>query len=197
MLSKKERTIEKYMEIGAQMRLCKCATAKAAEALGGVLPKNDVSKLIKAMNLLSHAASKADDRMFADHPEISDEYVRVFYGTLHGESNFEVDQKVRELAKEYAEKIFNEKFSRDDDEKLKESKQRNHSESSAKSSAVSEEEYNELLKAARKMHLWIFLNVGDEEKAYEECGLSEEMNKKLGYHAFQCLKKTGRKRRST
>ncbi|MBO5970727.1 MAG: hypothetical protein J6S14_19815 [Clostridia bacterium] len=39
----------------------------------------------------------------------------------------------------------------------------------------------ELLKAARKMHLWIFLNTGDEQKAYEECGLSDEMNAALGY----------------
>lgn len=39
----------------------------------------------------------------------------------------------------------------------------------------------ELLKAARAMHLWIFLNTGDEEKAYEECGLSDEMNAALGY----------------
>lgn len=39
----------------------------------------------------------------------------------------------------------------------------------------------ELLKAARAMHLWIFLNTGDEEKIYEECGLSDEMNASLGY----------------
>jgi len=39
----------------------------------------------------------------------------------------------------------------------------------------------ELLKAARAMHLWIFLNTGDEEKVYEECGLSDEMNAALGY----------------
>lgn len=39
----------------------------------------------------------------------------------------------------------------------------------------------ELLKAARAMHLWIFLNTGDEQKAYDECGLSDEMNAALGY----------------
>lgn len=31
------------------------------------------------------------------------------------------------------------------------------------------------------MHLWIFLNTSDEEKVYEECGLSDEMNLTLGY----------------
>ena len=47
--------------------------------------------------------------------------------------------------------------------------------------AVPEDEYRELLKAARKMHLWIFLNTADEEKAYEECELTDEMNALLGY----------------
>lgn len=39
----------------------------------------------------------------------------------------------------------------------------------------------ELLRAAKKMHTWIFLNTGDEQKAYDECGLSDEMNAALGY----------------
>ena len=40
---------------------------------------------------------------------------------------------------------------------------------------------DELLKAAKAMHTWIFLNTGDEQKAYDECGLSDEMNAALGY----------------
>ena len=39
----------------------------------------------------------------------------------------------------------------------------------------------ELLRAAKAMHTWIFLNTGDEQKAYEECGLSDDMNAALGY----------------
>lgn len=39
----------------------------------------------------------------------------------------------------------------------------------------------ELLKAAKSMHTWIFLNSGDEQAAYEECGLTDEMNVALGY----------------
>lgn len=39
----------------------------------------------------------------------------------------------------------------------------------------------ELLKAAKKMHTWIFLHTGDEQKAYDECGLTDEMNAALGY----------------
>lgn len=39
----------------------------------------------------------------------------------------------------------------------------------------------ELMKAAKAMHTWIFLNTGDEQKVYDECGLSNEMNVALGY----------------
>lgn len=38
-----------------------------------------------------------------------------------------------------------------------------------------------LFKAAKKMHTWIFLHTWDEQKAYEECGLTDEMNAALGY----------------
>ena len=43
------------------------------------------------------------------------------------------------------------------------------------------EAIEELLEAAKAMHLWIFLNSGDEQAAYDECGLSDEMNAALGY----------------
>ena len=42
-------------------------------------------------------------------------------------------------------------------------------------------DYDELLRAARAMHTWIFLNSVDEYEAYEECGLSDEMDAILGY----------------
>ncbi len=38
----------------------------------------------------------------------------------------------------------------------------------------------ELLRAASAMHTWIFLNTEDEQAAYDECGLSLEMNAALG-----------------
>ncbi len=41
---------------------------------------------------------------------------------------------------------------------------------------------NERLKGiAHKMHLWIFLNSGDEQKVYGELGLTDEENTMLGY----------------
>lgn len=46
---------------------------------------------------------------------------------------------------------------------------------------VDGETYRELLKVAKKMHCWIFLNTDDELGAYDECGLTDEMNALLGY----------------
>lgn len=40
--------------------------------------------------------------------------------------------------------------------------------------------YERLLKIARKMHLWIFLHVVDDNYEYEKMGITEEENTILG-----------------
>ena len=42
-------------------------------------------------------------------------------------------------------------------------------------------EIERLTTIAKKMHSWIFTNSYDEEKAYAECGLTDEENALLGY----------------
>lgn len=44
-----------------------------------------------------------------------------------------------------------------------------------------QEENERLKKIAHKMHLWIFLHTGDEQKVYDELGLTDEENAMLGY----------------
>jgi len=105
-LPKKERTLETYKQAGAQVRLCKAAAVKAAVALGGVLTSDEYAKVSRALSLIDEAVSRADDRMFHDHPDIGDEYTRVFYGCLDDESMSPVDEEVRVLAREYADGIF-------------------------------------------------------------------------------------------
>ena len=46
---------------------------------------------------------------------------------------------------------------------------------------VEKEKYDHLLKIARKMHEWIFLNSYDEDEVYAELGLTFEDNVMLGY----------------
>lgn len=41
--------------------------------------------------------------------------------------------------------------------------------------------YERLLKIAKEMHLWIFHHTFDEQKAYDECGLTANENAILGY----------------
>ena len=105
-LAKKERTLETYKQIGAEVRLCKAAATKAACALGGVLTSDEYAKVRRALSLLDEAVSNADDRLFRDHPDVGDEYTNVFYGYLGGEPTSPLDEEVRTLAKEYADGLF-------------------------------------------------------------------------------------------
>ena len=56
---------------------------------------------------------------------------------------------------------------------------------------VDGETYRKLLKVAKKMHFWIFLNTDDELGAYDECGLTDEMNALLGYDGQFTVKMDG------
>lgn len=44
-----------------------------------------------------------------------------------------------------------------------------------------QQENERLKEISKKMHLWIFLHSGDEQKAYDELGLTDEENAILGY----------------
>ena len=44
-----------------------------------------------------------------------------------------------------------------------------------------EQKNERLLHIAKKMHTYIFLNSSDEQKVYDELGLTDEENKMLGY----------------
>lgn len=48
--------------------------------------------------------------------------------------------------------------------------------------------YERLLEIATKMHLYIFLNTDNEQKVYDELGLTNEENKILGYSGAYFIK---------
>lgn len=48
--------------------------------------------------------------------------------------------------------------------------------------------YKRLLEIVKKMHLYIFLHTFDEQKAYDELGLSDEENFILGYNSITIIK---------
>lgn len=106
MVSKKERTMEKYMKAGAEMRLCKNLGAKMITAIGYVLSAADRDKLMRAMNRIDEVCSKAEDNMFCDYPNISNEYTDVFYGNVEDTPRNGVDKKIIEMAREAADELF-------------------------------------------------------------------------------------------
>ena len=102
MLGKSERTLEKYMQVGATARLYKTLQTKLLVELATVLPKNEWQKFEKVFGITTDMCSTAENRMLADHPEVSNDYLAVFYGTITDNPRNPVDQKVIELAKEIA-----------------------------------------------------------------------------------------------
>lgn len=106
MVRKPERTLETYLKAGAMMRLYKTLGTKMVTEMSRVLPASDTRKLMLAMEKIDEACSKADDNMFHDHPELPDKYIDVFYGYIDGKPRNDVDEKVRSIAREAADELF-------------------------------------------------------------------------------------------
>ena len=106
MLSKMERTTEVYMRVGAKMRLYKTLGAALTAEIGKILSKKDLESLFQAMKRIDEVCSRADDNMFRDHPEITDEYRDVFYGSTNREPVGSLDRRMISMAREAADALF-------------------------------------------------------------------------------------------
>lgn len=106
MVSKKERTMERYLKAGAEMRLFKNLGAKMITDISYVLSAADQDKLMRAMNRIDEVCSNAEDNMFCDYPNISNEYTDVFYGNVEDAPRNGVDKKIIEMAREAADELF-------------------------------------------------------------------------------------------
>ena len=80
MQSRKDRTVERYMRAGAAMRLFK--------------------------TVYDQVCSDTEDRMFLEHPDLSNEYLDVFYGVVSNDTRTDVDRKVVKMAQEMTEQLF-------------------------------------------------------------------------------------------
>lgn len=105
-LKMQKRTIESYMRPGAKIRLLKTLAISTDVALSKVLTKAERKPLEKFMEILTELSSDLDGRMFGEHPELSNDYVDVFYGDLSHEPKNEVDEKVIAMAKEVGDELF-------------------------------------------------------------------------------------------
>ena len=106
MKNKKERTLELYKSIGAEMRLVKTLSKKMASDVSLVLSASDKDKLDKALNIIDDISSKAEDNMFRDYPELGDEYINVFFGSLNSEPKNKIDAEIIKRAQAVAYELF-------------------------------------------------------------------------------------------
>ena len=109
MLNKQQRTMEEYMKAGAGMRLVKTLGVKVVTEVSKVVSSADADKLMRAMRKIDEVCSNAEDNMFRDHPELSNQYLDVFYGSIDGEPRNDVDNSVINMAKESANELFERK----------------------------------------------------------------------------------------
>ncbi len=94
------------MKAGAMMRLYRTLGGKLLTEISGVLSAPDTDKLSRAMHKIDQVAFAAEDNLFRDYPELTDEYLDVFTGTTADEPGNDVDRKVIELAGEIADGLF-------------------------------------------------------------------------------------------
>lgn len=105
MMPKKDRTTEQYLRAGVSARLLKAVWCEFRE-IETVLFAPEIDALIKLRHRIDIFISRAEDRMFADHPELSNEYLDVFYGGLDTKPRNEVDRMILIRVRERLEKLL-------------------------------------------------------------------------------------------
>jgi hypothetical protein len=106
MIYKKERTLDLYKEAGAEMRLFMALADILVLHISQVLLAPDTDKFLRAIQKIDEVRSRAEDNMFHDHPELSNEYLDVFYGNFIEKPRNAVDEEIRALAKEKTDELF-------------------------------------------------------------------------------------------
>lgn len=91
------------------MRLLKSLSARLITDTGSILLKTQQDKLMRAMDKVSQLCSVAEENMFKDYPDLSKDYIDVFYGDVSDEPRNEVDKKIIEMAKEVSDGLFTRK----------------------------------------------------------------------------------------
>ncbi len=109
MLKRNERTLETYMKAGAEMRLYKTLGTRLSADISRVLSAADQDQLRHAMGKIDRICSRAEDNMFQDYPQLSNQYIDVFYGSTDSKPRNDVDEKILGMAREVADGLFERK----------------------------------------------------------------------------------------
>lgn len=102
----RKKTLEQYKELGAMFRTYKTMAAKLSVTASNFLTKAKWQKLQKAVDTVGSFASELEDKMFEEHPEITDEYVDVFYGATTNEPRNELDAEMVDRARAFCKTLF-------------------------------------------------------------------------------------------
>ena len=71
-----------------------------------VVLANDIDKMMCAFNKMEQVRSNAEDHMFHDYPELSNDYIHVFYGNSSSDLNSSVNDEIKRIAKEIADGLI-------------------------------------------------------------------------------------------
>lgn len=100
------RTIEDYKRAGAWLRLLKTILAETHVSCCDVLSKNDCMMFDTITKRVNAICSKAEDNMFKDHPELSNDALDIFYGSADCSTRTDTDDAQVRLMQELIVNMF-------------------------------------------------------------------------------------------
>ncbi len=106
MIRRQDRTVDEYMKAGAMMRLLKEIGSHTLVQGSRVMSASDSDKMMRVLDRIDQICSRLEDNMFHDHPELSNDYLSVFYGAFSNYPRNPTDEKVVKLAREIADSIL-------------------------------------------------------------------------------------------
>ena len=98
--------MEMYVEAGAYARLLSDIGTKAVVSMSQILPAKETDKMVSLLNRIDEVKCKADDQLFRDYPNLSNEGTDVFYGTLSTEPRNDLDAEVISTAQQKVWALF-------------------------------------------------------------------------------------------
>lgn len=88
------------------MRLLKQVALNAVVNTSGALKAHERDKLSRALEIIRDIGFKAENNMFNDYPELSNDYLHVFTGALTAAPVNPVDADVMRLGRKMADDLF-------------------------------------------------------------------------------------------
>ena len=106
MIDRKDRTMDLYMQIGAEARFIKRMMCKFIVDSSKILYAPDTAKLMSISRKMDVIISGMEDQMFRDYQDLGHDYINVFYGAPDTETLNGVDAEVKEIMADMLREIM-------------------------------------------------------------------------------------------